>query len=199
MMKLKRALIVVDVQNDFLPAGALGISGAGRIVPVINRYIRMFSSRSLPVFATRDWHPRQTAHFKAFGGTWPVHCVAGSRGAHFDRRLKLPKEAIIVSKGMDPRQDSYSAFQAFDSRDTPLAVLLQLFGIKEIFIAGLATDYCVKWSARDALRNGFKVYVLTDAIKGVDLTPSDSENALAEISAQGANLVTLREVEKLLK
>jgi nicotinamidase/pyrazinamidase len=197
-MRLKKALLVVDMQNDFCPAGALGVRQGDKIIPAINKYIRNFSKKGLPVFATRDWHPKETMHFKKFGGVWPVHCIRNAKGAEFHPRLKLPKEAILLYKGMDPKQDSYSAFQAEDANGESLFNLLKILGVKEIYLGGLATDYCVRFSARDAIRLGFKVRVLLDAIKGVNLRPCDSENAIKEMKEEGAKFITLEDMEEEL-
>ncbi len=187
-MKLKKALLVVDVQNDFCPGGALPVPQGDKIMPVLNKYIRMFTKKQLPVFASRDWHPRKTAHFKRFGGSWPVHCVQGSLGAGFHPGLKLPHDAVLLSKGMDSQEDSYSVFQAHDARGASFLDLLSSFGIEELYIGGLATDYCIKASVLDALENGFKVRLLTDAIRGVDVHAGDSQKALDEMAAAGAKL-----------
>ncbi len=185
-LKLKMALLVVDVQNDFCPGGALGIHEGHKIIPILNEYINFFEKENLPIFVTRDWHPNVTKHFKQFGGIWPKHCVEGSPGAQFHPELKFPKEAFVMSKGIDPEKDSYSAFHATDLNGTVLANLLNFFGVKEIYIGGLATDYCVKHSAFDALKDGLKVFILTDAIAGVNLQPEDSSIALEEMVSRGA-------------
>jgi len=194
-MKIKKALLIVDVQNDFCPGGALGIKDGDKIIPTINKYIKNFASKKLPIFASRDWHPIQTVHFKGFGGVWPQHCIQDTKGAAFHPKLKLPKETILLYKGMDPEQDSYSAFQAQDKSGISLSNLLKILDIKELYIAGLATDYCVKFSALDALKNGFKVRLLMDAIKGVDLKPNDSEKAIKEMIKKGAKITTLKDME----
>jgi nicotinamidase/pyrazinamidase len=185
-LKLKKALLVVDVQNDFCPGGALGIHGGHKIIPILNRYIKFFEKENLPVIVTRDWHPKVTKHFKQFGGVWPEHCVESSPGSQFHPDLDLPKDARVMSKGMDPEKDSYSAFHAVDSSGVALANLLKSFGVTEIYIGGLATDYCVKYSALDALKDGLEVYILTDAIAGVNLQPEDSRAALQEMASHGA-------------
>ena len=194
-MKIKKALLIVDVQNDFCPGGALGIKDGDKIIPTINKYIKNFASKKLPIFASRDWHPKKTTHFKKFGGVWPVHCVQGTKGAEFHPKLKLPKEAILLYKGMDPEKDSYSAFQAQDQNGMSLAKLLKILGIKELYIAGLATDYCVKFTTHDAIREGFKVKILLDAIKGVNLKPDDSEIAIREMVKIGVKKITLKDME----
>lgn len=197
-MKLKKALLIVDVQNDFCPGGALGIKDGDKIIPFINKYIKIFTSKKLPIFASRDWHPKKTAHFKKFGGVWPQHCIQDTKGATFHPKLKLPKEAILLYKGMDPEKDSYSAFQAQDENGMSLANLLKILDIKELCIAGLATDYCVRFTALDALKKGFKVKILSDAIKGVNLKPQDSEKAIKEMVKQGARQMILEDTEKEL-
>lgn len=195
IMELGKALLIADVQNDFCPGGALAVKEGDRIIPVVNKYIQAFSKKKLPVFITRDWHPKETKHFKQFGGVWPKHCVQGTKGAEFRPDLKLPSEAIILSKGMDPQKDSYSAFQAVDSNGTELLNLLKIFGVKELYIGGLATDYCVRWSALDALKYGFKVNVLIDAIKGVNLNKTDSEDAVKEMVKAGAKKITFEKLK----
>ena len=115
LVKSKKALLVVDVQNDFCPGGALGVPEGDKIIPKINKYIKIFSRKKLPVFASRDWHPIKTRHFKDFGGVWPVHCIHNSKGAAFHPKLKITKETILLYKGMDPQKDSYSVFQAEDN------------------------------------------------------------------------------------
>jgi nicotinamidase/pyrazinamidase len=195
-MKTKKALLVVDVQNDFCPSGALGVPEGDKIIPAINKYIKFFTQKKLPIFATRDWHPIKTKHFKDFGGIWPVHCIQNSRGAAFHPKLKLPKEAILLYKGIDPNQEGYSAFQAQDARGLSLLNLLKLFGIEELYISGLATDYCVKFSTQDAIKYGFKVKILMDAIKGVNLHPDDSEKAIQEMVKVGVKKMTLGQLLK---
>jgi nicotinamidase/pyrazinamidase len=194
-MKKKIALLVVDVQNDFCPGGALGVPEGDKIVPAINKYINFFTKKKLPILLTRDWHPVQTKHFKPFGGIWPVHCLQNSKGAAFHPELKIPKGAIFLYKGMDSQQDSYSAFHAEDERGMSLLHLLKLFGVQQIYIAGLATDYCVKFSSADAIKYGFKVKILIDAIKGVNLKPDDSEKAIQKMVKNGAKKITLKQLE----
>ena len=196
-MKLKRALLIVDVQNDFCPNGALAVKDGDRIIPVINKYISVFKKRNLPIFLTRDWHPKVTRHFKQFGGVWPKHCVENTKGAQFHPALKIPKNGIILSKGMDPERDSYSAFQASDSNGAELLTLMKIFGVDEIFIGGLATDYCVRYTALDALKYGLKATVLMDAVKGVNLRPDDSDKAIEEIVLRGAKKITFEKLPKI--
>lgn len=185
-MQAKDALVVVDVQNDFCPGGALPVADGDKVVPVLNRYIGKFQAGKLPIVATRDWHPEKTTHFKAFGGVWPSHCVQGTGGAEFHPALNLPSDAVIVSKGAAPDEDSYSGFQGRDERGVKLSDLLRRFGVERLFVGGLATDYCVKHTVLDGLKEGFKVVLLEDAIRGVNLQPGDSERAIAEMVQAGA-------------
>jgi len=189
-MRGKSALLVVDMQNDFCPGGALAVREGDRIVSALNRYIEEFSKAGLPVFASRDWHPAVTKHFKQYGGVWPPHCIQGTRGAEFHPDLKLPPDAEIISKGMDPEADSYSAFQGVNDRGESLAEALKRRGVEHIYVGGLATDYCVKFSSLDALSSGFRVTVLEDAVRGVDLQPGDSERAIEEMKRAGAEVRT---------
>lgn len=192
------ALLVVDVQNDFCPGGALGVPGGDEIVPVVNRAIKLFERRGLPILATRDWHPRETKHFKEFGGAWPPHCIQGTKGGRFHPDLRLPAKATVLSKGMDPDQDSYSAFQAYSENGRDLESVLRDFGTEELFVCGLATDYCVRASTLDAIRRGMRVTVFKDAIRGVDLRAGDSEMAIKEMRAAGARFAETRALAGLL-
>jgi nicotinamidase/pyrazinamidase len=192
------ALLVVDVQNDFCPGGALAVPEGDTIIPKVNRTVALFGRRGLPVLFTRDWHPRETKHFKEFGGAWPPHCIQGTKGARFHPRLVVPKGAPILSKGMDPEQDSYSGFQAMTNQGRDLESTLRELAADEIFIAGLATDYCVRATTLDAIRRGFRVRVLRDAVRGVDVKPGDSEAALREMRAHGAVLSQTRGLAKSL-
>ena len=175
------ALIVVDVQNDFLPGGALAVNEGDAVIPVINEYIRIFTANELPVFATRDWHPARHSSFVDYGGPWPSHCVADSPGAQFAVDLVLPDDVTIVHKGTDPDKDAYSGFQ-----DTDLARQLHAHGIKRVLVGGLATDYCVLNTVTDALKEGFDVVLLTGAIRAVNLDPGDGNRAIEQMLARGA-------------
>ena len=185
----KDALLVIDVQNDFCPGGALPVLDGDRVVPVLNLCIEKFKAAKLPVFATRDWHPEKTTHFKTCGGLWPPHCVQGSKGAEFHPDLKLPKDAIIVSAGIAPDEDGYSGFEGKDAGGAKLADLLRNHGVGRIFVGGLATDYCVKFTVLDALKEGFKAVLIEDAVRGVNLQPDDSERAVAEMRRAGAESI----------
>jgi nicotinamidase/pyrazinamidase len=185
------ALVIVDVQNDFCPGGALAVPDGDRVVPALNRYAERFASRGAAVLATRDWHPARTRHFKAWGGVWPPHCVQDTPGAAFHADLALPADTEVVSKGMDPELDAYSAFQAETADGMPFAAALGERGIGRLFVGGLATDYCVKATVLDALKEGFEVVVLRDASRPVDVQPGDGDRALAEMTAAGAHSATL--------
>ena len=188
-MSHRDALIVVDVQNDFCPGGALAVENGDEVVPVLNRYIERFVALRLPIFATRDWHPVKTTHFKAYGGVWPVHCVQGTHGAEFHPDLKLTPEITIVSAGMAADEDGYSGFLGRDSSGRSLAALLRDRGVERLLIGGLATDYCVKHTVLDGIQEGFQVMLIGDAVRGVNLNPGDSEQAIKEMSAAGAIVV----------
>lgn len=182
------ALIVVDVQNDFLPGGALAVPAGDRVLPVLTQWLDRFAQQDLPVFATRDWHPRDHCSFQARGGPWPPHCVAGTIGADFPPRLRLPESAQVVSKATDRDKDAYSGFAGTD-----LAQRLRAAGARRLFVGGLATDYCVLQTVKDALGEGLAVVLLLDAIRAVDLSPGDGEAAIAQMLEQGAQ--PLREVD----
>jgi nicotinamidase/pyrazinamidase len=188
------ALVVVDVQNDFCPGGSLAVPEGDRVVPVLNRYMGRFAEAGAPIFVSRDWHPSKTKHFQAYGGVWPPHCVQGTAGAAFHAQLGLPREAVVVSKGMDPEQDAYSAFQAEDERGTPFTSALESRGVRRLFVGGLATDYCVKATVLDARRQGLDVVVLADAVRAVDVNPGDGERAMEEMRAAGARVTTLADI-----
>lgn len=188
-MKTASALLIIDVQNDFCPGGSLPVHEGDRIVPVLNRYIELFRRWKLPIFASRDWHPAITSHFRDFGGIWPAHCVQVSEGARFHRDLVLPDETIVISKGLDPNRDDYSAFQATTESGMPFPAKIEAMAINKLYVGGLATDYCVKASVLDGLRSGLEMILLEDAIRGVNLTPADSAKAIDEMVRAGAVLM----------
>jgi nicotinamidase/pyrazinamidase len=183
------ALLVVDMQKDFCPGGALAVPGADRIVPSLNRYLADARARDMPVYASRDWHPPVTSHFKEFGGEWPPHCVQGSEGARFHADLRLPSDAIVIAKGDDPSAAGYSAFEGHTADGATLLSDLQHRHVTRLYVSGVATDYCVRATALDALRNGFDVRILSDAIAGIDLDPGDVDRALGELTQAGARMV----------
>ncbi len=172
------ALIVVDVQNDFCPGGALAVPNGDAVVSPINRIMEQFS---LLVFS-RDWHPRDHCSFSQMpefrDGSWPQHCVQNSPGAEFHGSLRVPLDAIFINKGEAPEKEAYSAFS-----EGTLAETLRARGVKRVFIAGLATDYCVKFTALDAVRAGFETVLLLDACRGV--APESTEAAIEEMKAAG--------------
>ena len=182
-------LLVTDIQNDFLLGGSLAVAGGDEVVPVLNRYIDAFVAQGLPVYATRDWHPAGHCSFHAQGGPWPVHCVAGTHGAAFAATLTLPPDTTLISKATSPDQEAYSSFQGTD-----LDSRLRAAGIHRVFIGGLATDYCVLNTVRDARRLGYAVVLLTDAIRAVDVQPGDGKRAEAEMVGLGAQCITLNRV-----
>lgn len=179
------ALIIVDVQNDFCPGGALPVPEGDMVVPVLNRYIKKFSDNGLPVYFTRDWHPADHISFKSYGGIWPSHCVQDTKGADFRDDLFIPRNAIIISKGTEPDREAYSGFQG-----AGLADELRMKGIHRLFIGGLATDYCVKSTVMDAIKDGFEVVFIADGSKGVDVRPGDSDRAVEEMLKAGALIVS---------
>src|SRR4030095_1642914 len=188
-MQAKDALIIVDVQNDFCPGAALAVKGGDEVVPVLNRAIDKFSAAGLPIFATRDWHPEKTSHFKAYGGLWPVHCVQGTGCADFHPGLHLNKDVVVVSAREVPTKEGYSGFQATDASGSGLAELLRRKGVERLFVGGLATDYCVKHTVLDGLKEGFKVTLLVDAVRAVNLSPDDGDRAIDEMTKAGATTV----------
>ncbi len=179
------ALLAVDVQNDFLPGGRLAVGGGDAVIPALNRYLELATRLRLPVYASRDWHPRAHCSFAAQGGPWPQHCVAGSPGARFAPVLELPPAATVIDKGVDSQREAYSAFEG-----TELAALLRRAGVRRLLVGGLATDYCVLNTVRDALANGFEVLLLRDAIKAVNVNPEDGARAEREMQRLGAQPVT---------
>lgn len=184
------ALLLVDVQNDFLPGGALAVPDGDQVVPVLNAYIARFAAKKLPIFATRDWHPPDHCSFRPQGGPWPPHCIAGSQGAQFSPALKLPAEVKIISKATAKEREAYSGFDGTD-----LASQLKALNVKRLFIGGLATDYCVLNTVKDALRLGFEVYLLRDAVRAVNVHPGDEQRALDEMQRLGARFVSLRDLQ----
>jgi nicotinamidase/pyrazinamidase len=175
------ALLIVDIQNDFCPGGALAVPEGDRVVPLMNNYIRIFEAKHAPIVATRDWHPPDHCSFKTLGGIWPPHCVQNTPGSAFHPGLKIPKTAMIISKGMNPKIEAYSGFQ-----HTTLGEWLKSRKVGTVCVGGLATDYCVKSTVLDALKTGFNVVWLADASRGVNVRPEDSERAEKEMIKAGA-------------
>jgi nicotinamidase/pyrazinamidase len=175
------ALIVVDIQNDFIPGGALPVAEGDQVIPLLNQYQKKFLAAGAMIFITRDWHPPDHCSFKDQGGPWPSHCVRNTRGAEFHPALEMPEQAAIISKAEDPRYEAYSDFQ-----DTGLATLLTKKGVSRVFVGGLAIEYCVKATVLDGLKLGFKVFLLKDAVRGVEVHSGDSRKALDEMEKAGA-------------
>lgn len=182
------ALLLVDVQNDFLPGGALAVPDGDAVIAPLNAYLQAAARRQLLVFASRDWHPRNHCSFKPQGGPWPEHCVADTPGAQFSPALALPANAITISKATRPERDAYSAFDG-----TWLRALLTQANVDRVLIGGLATDYCVLNSVRDALAAGFRVVLLTDAIRAIDA--GDGARAEAQMTQLGAVPAQLSDIE----
>lgn len=184
------ALVIVDIQNDFLPGGSLAVPAGDAIIPALNAVIDTFAERALPIIATRDWHPVNHCSFRSQGGKWPPHCIADSKGAEFGAGLRLPNTTIAVSKATQPGAEAYSGFEG-----TTLATRLRSMGVKRLFVGGLATDYCVLETVCDALKLGLRVVLLRDAIRPVDLRAGDGQVALGKMASRGALLVTSKDIE----
>ena len=176
----EEALIVVDMQRDFMPGGALPVPEGDRIIPKCNEYIRKFREKGALVVATRDWHPENHISFKEQGGPWPKHCVQNTPGAEFV--VELPEDTVIISKATEPDKEAYSGFEG-----TNLAEILKEKGVKRVYICGVATEYCVKATALDALKHGFEVYLLSDEVKGIN--PEDEKRALEEMRKAGVRIL----------
>lgn len=202
-----QALIIVDVQYDFLPGGALGVAEGDVIIPVINQLQEHFNF----IVATQDWHPMKHGSFAAnhkdkkvgefveLSGVnqilWPVHCVQNSRGADFHDNLNKKRWAKIFQKGTELNVDSYSGFYDNNHKnDTGLAKYLKKHQITKVYVVGLATDYCVKYTVLDAIKEGFETYLIKDATKPVNLKPTDFDDAIQEMEAAGANIITSAEI-----
>jgi nicotinamidase/pyrazinamidase len=186
---MRRALLLVDLQRDFFPGGALGVKDADPLVPVVNELIRRFRGRDLPIILTRDWHTPSHVSFKERGGPWPPHCVAGTDGASFHPALDVPPDARVVSKAAAADRDAYSGFQGTD-----LALQLRQQDVTDLVVAGLATEYCVKNSVLDALKEGFSVTVVEEGIRAVNVDPDDGRAAIEEMKRSGARFSTLSDI-----
>ncbi len=185
------ALLIVDVQNDFCPGGALPVADGDAVASLLARMAAEFAARGLPVAASRDWHPPDHCSFQEQGGDWPPHCVQETVGAAFHPELRLPEGALVVSKGVSPDREAYSAFQ-----ETGLADLLRERGVVRLFVGGLATDYCVRASVLDALREGFRVFWLEDASRAVNVRPGDGKRAAEEMLVAGAVAIRTPEISR---
>ena len=192
-MSTRPALLVVDVQRDFCPGGALAVKSGDEVIPGLNLVIEAFERRRLPIFFTRDWHPVDHLSFRGRGGIWPPHCVQGTLGAELHPNLRIPATATIISKGTSRDAEAYSGFQGTDLEER-----LRGLGVDEIFLGGLATDYCVRESTLDALKAGFSVTVIEDCIRPVNAKPGDGDRALADMRRAGARSAKSSEVVKQL-
>ncbi|CAN7412128.1 isochorismatase family protein [Massilia sp. LjRoot122] len=180
------ALLIVDLQNDFLPGGALAVPRGDLVIEPINALIDLYHGRGLPIYASRDWHPDAHCSFTAQGGPWPPHCVAGSEGALFSEALRLPEEAIVISKALTAAEDAYSAFSG-----TGLGRSMLADGVTRLAVCGLATDYCVLNTVLDGIAAGFEVLLVLEATRAVEVAPGDGDRALARMLAKGALPVRL--------
>jgi nicotinamidase/pyrazinamidase len=179
-----KALLIVDVQNDFCPGGALAVPQGDKVVPVINRILDKFPL----VVASKDWHPKDSVHFKK----WPPHCLQDSPGAEFHPDLDASRIKKVFLKGTKNKDDGYSAFEATSA---DLAAYLRKQGVEDLYVAGLATDYCVKASALDADKNGFETFLVEDAVAAVEAKPGDGEKALKAMSRAGITLIRSDEIQ----
>lgn len=182
-LKAGDALVVVDMQRDFLPGGSLPVPDAESVISPLNAYMAAFAARGLPIFVTRDWHPADHCSFRASGGHWPPHCIQGSPGAAWPAELQVPPEAHIISKATERNAEAYSGFSG-----TSLATLLRDLHVQRLFVGGLATDYCVHDTVLDARSNGFEVVLLGDAIRAVSGNSEEASRALEDMLAHGASL-----------
>jgi nicotinamidase/pyrazinamidase len=198
--------VSVDPLNDFCPGGTLGVKDGDKIIPKLNRLARLARRASGIVVVTRDWHPAVTNHFEKYGGPWPVHCVAGTKGAEFHPDLEVLEDDIIISKGTRVDEDAYSGFQgADDSGRTLEEIITPVDGERVIVtVGGIATDYCDKATVLGGLQvarkhvDSIAIIAVTDAMKGVNLQPGDDERAIKEMYEAGAVLLTVDEVAEQL-
>lgn len=200
----KKALINVDLQNDFFPGGALGVPKGDEIIEVVEKINKFAGRKKWLRIKTRDWHPEETKHFQKNGGIWPVHCVQNTKGAEFKKELNanlygVLDGAIEISKGMNMEDNGYSGFdgetEGWEGNPSiSLEKLLKLNGIEAVYVLGLATDYCVKATALDAVRFGFQTYVLIDACRAVNIHPDDEVKAIEEMKQAGVIITTTEEV-----
>lgn len=186
---MKTALLIVDLQRDFCPGGALAVEGGDLVVEPSNRLIRFFEEQGWSIYYTRDWHPANHCSFKANGGPWPPHCIADTPGAEFHADLYIQPDATIVSKADDPEKEAYSGFEGSN-----LGKLLQEEAVDAVVIAGLTTDYCVKTTALDAHRLGFEVVVATDAVRAVNVKPDDGRCAIKHMQIRGVQFAESDEI-----
>ena len=189
-----KALLMVDPQNDFCPGGSLPVKNGDEVMEPLNLMMEHAKKNKWILVASRDWHPKKTNHFKIYGGVWPVHCVKNTNGAKFHPALKVTKDVMVFSKGTLKDQDAYSAFDGHSDPGEALADYLRSYGVDEVYVGGLATDYCVKASVLSAIKSGFKVYLLLDACRAVDLKRGDGKRAIEEMKKAGAIVTTTKKV-----
>src|SRR5437773_3620435 len=180
------ALILVDIQNDFCPQGALAVNEGDQVVPIVNRLIPEFPL----VISTQDWHPANHISFKERGGPWPPHCVQGTQGADLHPDLETETIAHYFRKASSPEKDDYSEFEGKDAQGRTLDDVLKSHGVNKLYVVGLATDYCVLETVLDGIKYGYDVYPVTDAMRAVNVNPDDGEKALQKMAQHGAHLVT---------
>lgn len=186
------ALILVDIQNDFCPGGALAVPEGDLIVNAVNRLMPEFPL----VISTQDWHPANHISFKERGGPWPPHCVQNTPGAELHPALDQSQIRYYFRKAYTSDRDAYSEFEGTDDEGRTLDEALKLHGVKKVYVAGLATDYCVLATALDALKNGYKTYAITDAMRAVNVRPEDGAQAIKQMAESGAHLITSDEILK---
>lgn len=187
------ALILVDIQNDFCPGGALAVNEGDQIVPTVNRLIPEFPL----VISTQDWHPANHISFKEQGGPWPPHCVQGTLGAELHPDLRTDTITHSFRKASSPEKDDYSEFEGKDAQGRSLDELLKCRGVDKLYVVGLATDYCVLETVLDGIKYGYEIFAVTDAMRAVNVNPDDGEKALQKMAIRGAHLVTSDEVLNL--
>ncbi|MTD32313.1 isochorismatase family protein [Paludibacterium denitrificans] len=178
------ALLLVDMQNDFLPGGASAVASGDQVIAVLNAWLARFAAAGLPVFATRDWHPAQHCSFQTQGGPWPPHCVASTHGAGLTGSLHWPSGTQIISKATVPDAEAYSGFSHTDLHER-----LQAAEVTRLFVGGLATDYCVLETVLAALQHGYRVVLLQDGVRAVEVQAGDGKRAIAQMMAAGAVLL----------
>lgn len=183
----RSALIIVDVQRDFMPGGSLSVPNGESVIGPLNALVGIFEGRKLPIVLTRDWHPPDHASFRGMGGPWPPHCIAGSEGAEFHPSLRVPEGAVIISKATERDKEAYSGFEGTD-----LDSVLKGSGVRRVFVGGVATEYCVRATVLDALRLGYEVLVVEEAVKGI--SEEGEESAKLEMVKEGAILVRVDEI-----
>ena len=187
------ALIVVDLQNDFCPGGSLAVPDGGQIIPVVQEYVDAFTAQGLPVIFTRDFHPANHVSFAQQGGPWPPHCVQDTPGVEYHPGIKIPPQAYHIIKGFHPDIDAYSGFEGeLKDAANPLTLdkLLRSLSVREVYVAGLATDYCVRATALDGLKLGYRVVVIEDGVRGVNVNSDDSAKALQDLRQRGAQFIS---------